>query len=468
MADYLAVAATDREREFAISELFFSTTDSKGIIQSGNDVFARVAAYDEADMIGKPHSLIRHPDMPRCVFKLLWDTLGEGQAIAAYVQNRAKTDEPYWVMATVTPCEGGFLSVRLKPSTAYLETVKAVYPELRALELELGGDGEIERKQAMVASGERLLEVLAGAGFPDYASFMNAALAAELASRTAQLPPAVTSERQGVGHTPLESIQARCVSVSRFLDGLFGSGLDGHAKLTELSRELGTKSGFVLELAESLRLFSLNALLASTRLGSDGVVLHAVAGIMRRSSDSMRSMIGELSHDLEGADGFLGELGFRVSVAKLQSQMAGLFVEELMREQRSSAGEIDAWSRRLQDVARLAGCIEDAFGQLCAALDGLGKHLRGVSGSVARLTHDLRVMSALECNGRIEAARTDDAAAIILLFREIHSQIESASTQLSDFAAITEFGRAAVSRSTIDQLSDDLERIRRYTGKLAA
>jgi hypothetical protein len=139
-----------------------------------------------------------------------------------------------------------------------------------------------------------------------------------------------------------------------------------------------------------------------------------------------------------------------------------------MGEQRSSAEEIDAWSRRLQDVARLAGCLEDAFGQLCAALEGLGKHLRGVSGSVARLTHDLRVMSALECNGRIEAARTDDAAAIVLLFREIHSQIESARTQLSDFAAITEFGRAAVSRSTIDQISDDLERIRRYTGKLAA
>ncbi|MGO9754679.1 MAG: PAS domain-containing protein [Solirubrobacteraceae bacterium] len=462
------MATIENEREFGIAELFFSTTDSKGIIESGNDVFARVAAYDEADMIGKPHSLIRHPDMPRCVFKLLWDTLAEGQAIAAYVKNRANTGEPYWVMATITPCEGGFLSVRLKPSTAYLDTAKAVYPELRALELELGGEREIERKRAMAASGERLLEILAGAGFPDYASFMNAALAGELASRAAQLPPVLTSQRQAVGNTPLVSIQAGCTSVSQFLDGLFGSGLDGHAKLTELSRELGTKSGFVLELAESLRLFSLNALLASSRLGSDGVVLHTVAGIMRRSSDSMRSLISDLSNDLEGADGFLSEVGFRVSVAKLQSQMASVFVEKLMLDQRSSAHEIDSWSRRLRDVARLAGCLEEAFGQLCVALEGLGTHLRGVANSVARLTHDLRVMGALESNGRIEAARTDGAAAIVLLFAEINKQIGTATVQLSEFAAITAFGRAAVSRSTIDRLSDDLERIRHYTDKLAA
>lgn len=462
------MAINERERDFGIEELFFSTTDTKGIIQSGNDVFARVAAYDEAEMIGKPHSLIRHPEMPRCVFKLLWDTIAEGHAIAAYVKNRAKTGEPYWVMAMVTPCEGGYLSVRLKPSSPYLETVKAVYPELRALELELGGDREVERKSAMVASRERLLEILAGAGFPDYAAFMNAALAAELASRSSQLPPDATADHTELGKTPLMSIHDGCASINHFLDGLFGAGLDGHAKLTDLSRQLGTKSGFVLELAESLRLFSLNALLASTRLGDDGVVLHTVAGIMRRSSDSMRSMIGELSSDLDAADGLLGEVGFRVSVAKLQSQMAGMFVEELLREQRSSAGEIDTWSRRLADVGLLAGCLGDAFEKLCAALEGLGRHLRGVSNSVARLTHDLRVMGALEANGRIEAARSDDAAAIVLLFREIHSQIETASTQLADFAAITEFGRAAVSRSTIERLNDDLDRIRRYTNKLAA
>ena len=73
-----------------------------------------------------------------------------------------------------------------------------------------------------------------------------------------------------------------------FLDGLFGASLDGYMELTELNSQLATKSKFVMNLAESLRLFALNALLASTRLGSDGIVLGAVAGIMRGPTDSIR------------------------------------------------------------------------------------------------------------------------------------------------------------------------------------
>jgi PAS domain S-box-containing protein len=180
--------AAEHEREFQIHELFFSTTDRKGIIVSGNEVFSRIAAYEESEMVGKPHSLIRHPEMPRCVFKLLWDTIARGEAIAAYVKNRASSGEPYWVMATVVPCPVGYLSVRLKPTSNHLDTVKAIYPELRALEQELGGDRELDRKRAMQASSERLLEILRSAGYEDYESFMHQALAAELASRAQQRP----------------------------------------------------------------------------------------------------------------------------------------------------------------------------------------------------------------------------------------------------------------------------------------
>ena len=324
--------ASEHEREFDIGELFFSTTDEKGIITSGNEVFARVANYDEAEMIGKPHSLIRHPDMPRCVFKALWDTIEQGQTIAAYVKNRARTGEPYWVMATVVRCPTGYLSVRLKPFSPFLDIAKAVYPELRALELELGGERELERKKAMAASGARLLEILAGAGFPDYASFMHEALATELASRAAnaERPREATGPQRRV----VDQIRKACLEITTCLDGLFGADLDGYLRLTELSRELSTKSGFVLELAESLRLFALNALLASSKLDDGGAVLHAVAGIMRTSSDAMRGVIGELSGDFDRTGGLLAEVGFRVSVAKLQSLMAIQFTDEVNRRRR--------------------------------------------------------------------------------------------------------------------------------------
>ena len=77
---------THVERPFDVAELFFSTTNRKGIIQSGNDVFARVSGYTEAELLGQPHNVIRHPDMPRAVFRLLWDYLEAERPIAAYVQ----------------------------------------------------------------------------------------------------------------------------------------------------------------------------------------------------------------------------------------------------------------------------------------------------------------------------------------------------------------------------------------------
>jgi aerotaxis receptor len=192
-------------------------------------------------MIGKPHSLIRHPDMPRCVFKLLWDTIAEGQAIAAYVKNRAKTGEPYWVMATVVPCEGGYLSVRLKPSTPYFDVVREAYRDLRKLELELGGEREIDRKRAMAAAAQRLGEVLADAGFADYTAFMQVALAAEIASRASEMTSA--PPRPAAGASPLEAIGASCRAIGEFLDSVFGARLDGYGALSSARHKVRVPAG---------------------------------------------------------------------------------------------------------------------------------------------------------------------------------------------------------------------------------
>ena len=76
-------------REFAAEELFFSTTDPKGRIQRANSVFERISAYSWNELKNKPHNIIRHPDMPRVVFQLLWDHIQGGHPIVAYVKNLA-------------------------------------------------------------------------------------------------------------------------------------------------------------------------------------------------------------------------------------------------------------------------------------------------------------------------------------------------------------------------------------------
>ncbi|WP_020590825.1 PAS domain-containing protein [Kiloniella laminariae] len=94
---------TGKERFFKDDEIIVSKTDLKGHITYANRVFLKIADYREAEVLGQPHSIIRHPSMPRAIFRLLWETLEKKQEIFAYVINRTKGGDHYWVIAHVTP-----------------------------------------------------------------------------------------------------------------------------------------------------------------------------------------------------------------------------------------------------------------------------------------------------------------------------------------------------------------------------
>ncbi len=128
------------ERTFERDEIIVSKTDSKGIITYANDVFLKIADYTEQEVIGKPHSIIRHPEMPRCIFKLLWDTISAGDEIFAYVLNQTKYGDYYWVLAHVTPTYGenreiiGYHSNRRVPNREAITIIQALYRRLKEVE----------------------------------------------------------------------------------------------------------------------------------------------------------------------------------------------------------------------------------------------------------------------------------------------------------------------------------------------
>jgi PAS domain S-box-containing protein len=125
------VTPTDVELFFDKNDIIVSKTDLKGRITYANQTFCHIAGCTEAELMGQPHSIIRHPDMPRAVFKLLWDTLLEGREVFAYVKNMAKSGDYYWVFAHVTPTFDqdkriiGFHSSRRVPDRKILETAIA-------------------------------------------------------------------------------------------------------------------------------------------------------------------------------------------------------------------------------------------------------------------------------------------------------------------------------------------------------
>ena len=263
----------------------------------------------------------------------------------------------------------------------------------------------------------------------------------------------------------LTTLRIACHSLTDFLDGLFGARLDGYV---ELDTQLTAKCAYLLELAETLRLFALNALLASTRLGADGIVLRAVADIMRSSSDSIRMLIRGLSDHLDDAGGLLGEVGFRVSAAKLQSLMAIVLADELLEGDRSRSSWGPERGLRLRDLARLSESLDDSFRLLRDALERLELHLSGVARTVERLSDEIKVMRALEVNGRIEAARAAKVDAIVFLFAEIHAQTNTARDELAEFANVTRRGRVAASRRSSARVPASLSKIHDCATRLAA
>lgn len=173
----------NKESDFGFDELFFSRTNKKGIIESGNSVFQRVSKYEWEEMLGKPHKVVRHPDMPRGVFHFLWETILADKMMGAYVLNKAKDGSQYWVFALMSPIPDGFLSVRLKPSSSMFEAIKEKYAELLFLEKE----NHLTPKE----SQDILLKSITALGFSSYQHFMVEALMLELESRQVQLeaPP---------------------------------------------------------------------------------------------------------------------------------------------------------------------------------------------------------------------------------------------------------------------------------------
>jgi PAS domain S-box-containing protein len=131
---------TGIEQFFDDDELIVSKTDTKGCITYANEVFLRVSQFSEQELLGRAHNIIRHPDMPRCVFQLLWERIKRGHEVFAYVINRCKNGDHYWVLAHVTPTYApgggiiGYHSNRRVPSREAIDAIVPLYRDLCRIE----------------------------------------------------------------------------------------------------------------------------------------------------------------------------------------------------------------------------------------------------------------------------------------------------------------------------------------------
>jgi PAS domain S-box-containing protein len=150
-------------------ELFFSITNSRGFIQLANTIFSKISGYSVEELKGAPHSIIRHPDMPKTIFKVMWETIKGGYPFGGYIKNLTSDGRYYWVYALVLPVENRFLSIRLKPRVQSLQAIERLYQRLC----------NIEQNSAVAAETE-LNHWLLARDFITYHTWASSCLSAEI------------------------------------------------------------------------------------------------------------------------------------------------------------------------------------------------------------------------------------------------------------------------------------------------
>ncbi|SIO41292.1 aerotaxis receptor [Rhodovulum sp. ES.010] len=357
-----AAQRQDEEVHFAPEEIFYSRTDRRGLLRMGNSVFRRVAGYSWDELVGAPHKIVRHPDMPKAAFRIFWKRLLDGYAAGAYVKNRSKDGGYYWVFAVAQPIDGGFLSVRIKPTSPLFETVKTIYAAVRA--------EETERRLDPDQSAGMLIQHLQKAGFTGYLDFMSQALCQELAAR----------DLAKTGHRAAR------------LDELLGVGQSLKAAAHEQEHLLATLN--------ALQLLPNNIRIVAAQMEKSGGPITAISENYRAASkeilarlDAFAGSRGNLCTQMSRA---VAEGAFLMGCAEVQTELARQFGTETASDCPENADEEMALLEKLEgeSTARAHGHMEEAV-QVADRLAATGRELRRV----------VLGLDTIKVMGRVECAR---------------------------------------------------------------
>jgi PAS domain S-box-containing protein len=147
---------TSKETVLRDGEFIVSKTDLKSRILYGNAYFISISGWSEKELLGTPHNILRHPDMPQCAFKILYELIEDGEEFFGFVKNLKKDGGYYWVFANITPSYDangkmvGYYSVRRKPRDGFKNIIEPLYKTLLDLESSGGMNASYEAVQNLL------------------------------------------------------------------------------------------------------------------------------------------------------------------------------------------------------------------------------------------------------------------------------------------------------------------------------
>ncbi len=412
------------ESPFNFDELFFSITDTTSAIQFANEVFLRVAKYSSDEMMGQFHNVIRHPDMPKSAFRIMWEHLKRKEAVAVYVKNLAKDGSYYWVTALIFPIKGGYFSIRLKPGSRVFQKVKTIYDKVLVKEKELLT--ELNREQAINYSKEYLIELIQEEGFKDYDHFMRFALLQEMHHRYDKIKAV---SKPALRNNEVNKLDQRLISVDQILTDL----VEFSHSLNKLHAELFNQSRYLLELSDNVEAVAQNARLQSTKLDGSDRSLFVISEKMGEQTKMGEANLNELLTSVSKLERLFSELSFDIISAKLQVEMATYYNREVQ------AGNAVAGQIINEDEAMilLNESYRPRLQRLVQSVSKIRAQKRTVLNGILEIERYLTVLRFILVTGKVEIPRLHSNKSMFEdIFGNLAKQIESADKHLSSLKTI--------------------------------
>jgi aerotaxis receptor len=439
------------ESPFNLDEFFFSVTDLKGKIVFGNDVFVRVSKYGVENLIGKPHNIVRHPDMPRAVFKVFWDKLLGGHPVGAYVKNMAADGSYYWVFAFAFPVKEGFLSIRFKPSSPLFDAVKSIYADVL----------KREETDGMEQAGVLLLQHLRQAGFNDYDHFMRSAAISELQSRDEQIrlhPALESSTRSTSVAKENSSIQSISENTSLAMSGINTS----FSKIMELRRASETFSKCTHSMQEgffTLNTVVLNMIVTAAKYGIRTATLGVVSKEFSRTAGQIEVKLKSFSEFMLQLGEVIERSSLLLAILKTEMLMVDFFVKELLQKattDKKTTNDMEA-NRDIFVVL-----FEDSAKSFADEIRFLAKNLSVVFEQLREIHQLISSLEVIRQAGAIESSRFQDTQEAFAHYLEemdkFNAELKKSMSTIQKEGGVL-VKNLSVASSTVEQISSSVKKI---------